>query len=201
MKKILIFALIVINLDADITNISTKSKNLITNSQIENTQLQQGTINIDSNSYVEDVSIGKENRVNTNIFQNSAIENSTLLQGSVDVNSSSFIRTDFYSHNEITNSDIKSDSIVKQGILKVDSGDIKDSSFTLNSNIDSAIIDNSLVSQNEIDVENSTIDNLTMSGVHTIHNESQTVVIRNSDVTQGKLSVVDGSSLTIVQSI
>ncbi len=195
MKKIVILALIFIDLNGSVNNLNNITKNSLHNSNIIDSVAKQGNIDIDSSSLVEDVNIGKSGDLN--ILKESSISNSTLNQGSVDINSSSLIRSSIYSNGEILSSDIKNGSNIKQSVVSVkNSGIVEDSSFTLNSSIDNASISNSDISQNEIDIDNATVDNLNLTGNHTIYNETETVNILNSNIVQGRLSVVNGSSLT-----
>jgi hypothetical protein len=132
-----------------------------------------------------------------NSLNNSSIENSTLKQSSLDVNNSNIIDTTFNSRSKIKESNIENDSFIKQSRLNIkNSGEIKNAVFNLNSNIENVVINDSRISQNEIEIDNSTIDNVTMSGEHSIYNETGTVFVSSSDITQGKLSLTDNSSLT-----
>jgi len=197
MKKIFILALIIINLNGDVTNLTNKSKNQITaTSEIKNSStVKQGSIDVDNSSTIENVVIGKDDSIN--LLRDSSIDSSTVEQGVTNVNNSSLlIETVFYSNSELKESEVKNGSTIKQNGLEVTAnGVLENSSFTLSSTIDNAIINGSNISQNEIEVENGIIDGLTMVGTHTIHSDTQAVSILNSDVTQGQLSII-GSSLT-----
>ncbi len=196
MKKIIIIlALIFIDLNADINNLSNNIKNILHSSDITDSITKQGNIDINNNSLVEDVNIGKSGDLN--ILNESSIDSSTLNQGSVDINNSSLIRSNIYSNAEVVSSYIKNDSNIKQSVISIkNSSLIEDSSFILNSSISNASINSSNISQNEVDIDSATVDNLTLTGNHTIYDDTQTVNIINSHIIQGKLSMRDSSSLT-----
>ena len=192
MKKIVMLSLMGIWLNANgVTGLSVNQENISKNSQITNSSVKQGEVNI-KDSTLSNVTVGSVENKNMSKIEDSHISNSEVSQNIVDINGSSVSETDFYSDSKIVDADIKNSSIVLQGALLVsNSGEVKNSSFTLNSSIDNAVINNSTLSQNEIVVDHATVDNLTINGTHTIHNS--TVNITNSTVIQGKLSVIENS--------
>ena len=196
MKKILMLSLMVIYANADVTDLTIHQENILKNSQVSNSNIKQGEINM-RDSTVSELMVGLVDNKNLSKIDNVYIIDSQVSQNIVDINQSDVSRTNFYSDSEIINSRIEDDSVVTQGTLHVThSGILQSSTFTLTSSInDARIEDSSTVSQNEIEINHATIDNLLMSGMHTIHNDSGSVSMVNSTVTQGKLSVIDNSTL------
>lgn len=196
MKTVIMLSLMItLGVSTEVTNLTISQKNSIKNTQTIDSRLRQGDVNI-IDSTVEDVTIGTVDNQNISKIEQSHIINSDVSQNIVDINRSSLIRDNLYLDSEISNTHIENGSTVIQSSLKVSAGGtVEDSTFRLDSSIRDAVINNSSISQNEIDVENATVDNLLMSGTHTIHNDTGTVTITNATVTQGKLSVVGNSRL------
>jgi len=197
MKRVIMFTLLSFSLHAGgVTNLSVTEKNqILENSQINEATVRQGEINVKGDSTLLDVQVGDAQ--SQNLISATTIEHSELQQGGLDVNGSKLLHTEILVNNQLLESHIKTGSHVKQGTVKItDNGEIKESSFSLSNTINGATIDNTTLSQSEIIVEHSTVEGLTFTGVHTITNESESISIINSDVTQGKLSVIGNSSLT-----
>ncbi len=196
MKRVTLFILISFSLHAgEIINLSVIEKNqIINNSQINLSTVRQGEINILGDSTVNNVNVGDTQSINT--IDASSIENASLQQGGVDLNDSSLISTTILVQNKLIDSQIQNDSHVQQGTIKITNGTMKESQLNLTSSIDHATVDNSTLSQNEVLITNSTVNGLTLTGVHTIANENDAISITNSDVTQGRISVLEGSTLS-----
>ncbi len=197
MKRVTMFILISFSLHAEgVTELSVIEKNqILENSQINEATVRQGEINLIGDSTILDVQVGDAQ--SQNLISASTIDHSDLQQGGVDVNGSSLLHTKILVNNQLLESHIQNSSHIKQGTVKItDSGEIKESSFNLSNTINGATIDSTTLSQSEIMVEHSTVNGLTFTGVHTIANENESISITNSDVTQGKLSVIGSSNLT-----
>jgi len=197
MKRVTIFILISFFLHAGVvTDLSITEKNqILDNTQINEATVRQGEINVKGDSTILDVQVGDAE--SQNLIRASTIDHSDFQQGGVDVNGSNLLHTDIFVNNQLLESYIQNGSHVKQGTVKItNSGEIKESSFNLSNTINGATIDSTTLSQSEIMVENATVNSLTFIGVHTIANENESISIINSNVTQGKLSVIGGSSLS-----
>lgn len=195
MRYLIMLALIGISLHAEVSDLTVTMQNSSTDSHLSSALVSQGTVDIKNDSTVQNVIIGKED--SKNILLESSIDNSILKQGVVEVNGSSLLRSSFYSYNEVIESDIKNSSIVKQGLIVIrNNATVKESTFLLQNSIEGANIENSTVSQSAIDIDDSMVDNISMSGHHTIYNESLSLSIINSELHQGKLSLHGDSSIT-----
>jgi len=191
MKKILILALtFLMGFSADVINFNTYLVNSMNNSQVEEANISQARIDI-LNSKVEDDIVDISNTLNE-----SYINNTEISQGTMRIENSRLNRSSFILENEILESDIKNSSIIKQSTLElIDGAEIKDSTFNTKSSIDGVMIDNSLVSQNELSIDSSDVDNLTLNSQHSIYSQIGGVTIINSDIIQGKVSLTNRSSL------
>ncbi len=197
MKQVTMFILVSFSLHAGgVTDLSVTEKNqILENSQINEATVRQGEINVRGDSTITDVQVGDAQ--SQNLISTTTIDHSDLQQGGVDLNGSTLLHTKILVNNQLLESHIQNGSHLKQGTVKItDSGEIKESSFDLSNTINGATIENTTLSQSEIVVEKSIVNGLTFTGVHTIANENETISIVNSDVTQGKLSLIGGSSLS-----
>jgi hypothetical protein len=197
MKKLIMLSLMMVLVDADIVNLSVSQENSSKNSQVERSHVTQGEVNI-LDSTVDTLVVGSVGNTNRSKIENSFIMDSDVFQNSVDIDDSRVLSTNFFSDSEISdNTHIENNSTVIQGALKAyNKAEITNSTFTLSSKIQNASIRNSTLSQNEMSINNkATVASVTMTGTHTIHDNTGVVNIVNSTVTQGKLSVVENSTL------
>lgn len=193
MKKLCLLFFILVSLNAtEVKDTVVIQENVVKDSQLINSTVRQGDINI-VNSTIHNSVFGKAG--DKNEIKNSTITDSSVSQGTVDINNSTVLRTNVYSTNEIVQSTIENNSSVIQGTLTMESGSLEDSRFELDNSITGAFIRQSSVSQSEIIIDSSSVKNLILNETHSIEDMLGSVTIEDSQVTQGKLSVIDNSTL------
>lgn len=193
MKRILVLFLILTSLNAtQVRDLDIIQENVVKDTQMSNTIVNQGEVHIE-NSMVQDSIFGRSG--DKNEIKDSVISNSAILQGIVDINDSTVVRSNFYTSNEISNSTIENNSTIIQGTITVTSGIVEDSNIDLVNSINNANINQSSISQSEILIDTSTVQNLTLTNTHSIGDTLGSVTISNSLLTQGRLSIVGNSAL------
>lgn len=100
---------------------------------------------------------------------------------------------DIVSNSSIVETEINNHSDVIQGNFKINESSVKNSRFDLHSSIDEAEISDSIISQSEILLENSLIENSNISSQSRIDNDLGEMSIINATLVQSKIYLRSGS--------
>lgn len=226
MKKLLFFSLLVIESNAEISNLNFMQKNSLEQSDISdssiiqsklhsnNSRLSSSDIGVNSAirmTNIEDNSMVRQSNLNfmnssiteeSKIYLNSSIENSHIGEASL-ISQNSLAMDNAYldkslinSHAEINN--LKSNaSLIQQGtILLANNAVVKnDSQIYLNSLLENANVTESVISQNELNIYDSSIDGSNIHLNSTISADKGTLTFDNATVVQG-LTVLNETLLT-----
>lgn len=181
-----------------INNSIVSSSHIGVNSAIRMTNIEDNSMVKQSNLDFMNSSITQDSKINlTSSIENSHIGEASLIsQNSLAMDNSYLDKSTINSHAEINN--INSDaSLIHQGtVLLANNAIVKnDSHLHLNSLLENATINDSVISQNELNMYDSSIDGSNMILNSTISANKGTVHFDNATVVQG-LTVLDETLLT-----
>ena len=189
---------------ADVTGLALNQTNTIDGegSITNNSKVGQGIVMVDEGS------TGTITTNSTNNLNGVTVDKSTVVQDYINVHGGSNVdinsKTAGEHHNTIGNAHIISDSTVSQNTLNINgSSTVSTTSDSQHENyISDMKIDNSKVAQDAVDINNSTVNNLTVNS----HNELTGVTSSGNDVNSSKVeqsilvinngSNIDGLSVT-----